>query len=111
MTAPRRPLGTSVSHRALDALEGRIDFGVPVRRRDEAGLEGRRREVHAAVEHRVEKAAELLHIARARVGERANGLGTEEKTKHGAGAVSREWNADTSRDLAQTRDESCGAGL
>ena len=39
-------------------VDGGRDFSVAMRARHEAGLEGRRRQVHAALEHRVEEAVE-----------------------------------------------------
>jgi hypothetical protein len=61
-----------------------------MRRRYEAGFEGRRREIMAGVEHRVEKAIESLRVALHHLGVALRALGTEVQPEHAANRLRRE---------------------
>jgi hypothetical protein len=80
-----------------------------MRRRDEPGLECRRREVDALGQHAVEEALEALDVAGGRLGIRIHATGTgEEEAEHAADMIGRQRNAGTGRSVRQARDEAIG---
>ena len=109
--AVRRDVGGRVVGvgRSVVGIRRRVDVGVRVRGRDEAGLECRRREVHAFIEHAVEELLEALDVAL-----RGVGVGVhlrrvgEEEAEHAAHVVGRERYARLARSVLEPANQSVG---
>ncbi len=98
--AKRQSTLAHVRKRTVGHLQRGLDHRIVVRRGDETRFVHARRQVHAAVEHGVEKALENLNIGCGHIGIVARQLGGEIKTEHAAFAVG-----------AESHTVPCGGGV
>ncbi|KAF1852355.1 hypothetical protein Lal_00037083 [Lupinus albus] len=73
--------------------DGFLDDGIAVLGRHKAGLEGRRREVHACIQHLVEEAVEAFLVALHHLGIAGRHLGIEVEAEHAADGIGGEAHA------------------
>jgi hypothetical protein len=77
----------TVLRRPWRSGDGFLDDGIAVLGRHEAGFEGRRREVHAGIQHLVEEAVEALLVALHDLGVAGRHLRIEVQAEHAADGI------------------------
>src|SRR6266487_5511480 len=104
--ARRATLATACfAQRRIELLDGEIDIGVRMRRRDEACFEGRRGEEHAARERRLVPAREQRRVGLLGVGVVADRPGSEVQAPHRSRVTHGDGDAVPLRERAQARYE------